>query len=589
MHFRLAVLLGLALVTSVSAKTTCKCLPGDSCFPPQSQWNTFAKGLSQPLISNQRPFASVCYNSSSNFNVAECASRSAVQFDPESLIDAGNTVQLINFQDELLSNGTILQCPFDPLPGVVCSQGRVPVYAINATTVVDIQKTVAFASQHNLHLVVRNTGHELLGRAFGVGSVELLVHHMQAVNFTDSFVPTNAPLSTPGQFAVTIQPGVQWGTLYELADQHNRSIAGGFSVGGTVGAGAGWPVGGGHSILSPFFGLGVDNILQYTVVLPNATLVTANAFTNTDLFWALRGGGAPSFGVVTSVTHRTHPNVPFTAAFYAAQADSDDSFLSLITLWNQHHNGMSDSGWGGVWPYFSNQLYLTLVSPGTPPTNPAALTALNSFYNASMQVEGVNVSLAITHPYPSFQAFVHDNLDDTSLGFGLNFSNFHVSGQRAYLSSWLLPRNLTAPENAAVLAKAFVSVPAGTPYMVGGGVVSTVPGNATAVTPAWRGAIADMTIIVSFNETTNASDYLAAQQATHAQIAPFQQLAPIPLGGQYLNEADVLESDWQEAQWGSNYARLLSIKKEVDPKDLLVVFHGVNSEGWDDEILCKTV
>lgn len=160
MHLRSTVLLSVLLATaaSSSAKTQCKCLPGDSCFPAQSQWSTFAKGLSQPLISNQRPFASVCYNSSSNFNAAECASRSAVQFDPESLIESQNTVQLINFQDVLFSNGTIQQCPFDPQPGDVCSQGRVPVYTINATTISDIQKTITFASQYNLHLVVRNTG-----------------------------------------------------------------------------------------------------------------------------------------------------------------------------------------------------------------------------------------------------------------------------------------------------------------------------------------------------------------------------------------------------------------------------------------------
>ena len=56
--------------------------------------------------------------------------------------------------------------------------------------------------------------------------------------------------------AVTLQPGVQWGEIYVLADQHNRSIAGGYSMDGTVGAAGGWPVGGGHSILSPFYGLG---------------------------------------------------------------------------------------------------------------------------------------------------------------------------------------------------------------------------------------------------------------------------------------------------------------------------------------------
>ena len=50
-----------------------------------------------------------------------------------------------------------------------------------------------------------------------------------------------------------------------------------------------------------------------------------------------------------------------------------------------------------------------------------------------------------------------------------------------------------------------------------------------------------------------------------------------------------MEPDWQQAHWGSNYARLLKIKQEIDPKDLLIVYHGVNSEAWDDEIVCKTV
>ncbi len=158
MRLRSAVLLSVLLAATANADKKCKCLPGDSCFPSQAEWDTFSKGLSQPLISNQRPFASVCYNTSSNFDAAECARRSAIQLDSEALIDAGNTVQLINFQDQLFSNGTVAQCPFDPQPGAVCDQGRVPVYSINATSVADIESTVAFASQHNLHLVIRNTG-----------------------------------------------------------------------------------------------------------------------------------------------------------------------------------------------------------------------------------------------------------------------------------------------------------------------------------------------------------------------------------------------------------------------------------------------
>jgi len=42
-----------------------------------------------------------------------------------------------------------------------------------------------------------------------------------------------------------------------------------------------------------------------------------------------------------------------------------------------------------------------------------------------------------------------------------------------------------------------------------------------------------------------------------------------------------------EAYWGPNYPRLLEIKRRIDPKDLLIVRKGVNSEAWDDEIICK--
>jgi hypothetical protein len=52
-------------------------------------------------------------------------------------------------------------------------------------------------------------------------------------------------------------------------------------------------------------------------------------------------------------------------------------------------------------------------------------------------------------------------------------------------------------------------------------------------------------------------------------------------------QPDILEPDWQQAYWGSHYPRLLAIKKKIDPKDLLIVRKGVNSEGWDDEIICK--
>src|ERR1700733_10716016 len=55
---------------------------------------------------------------------------------------------------------------------------------------------------------------------------------------------------------------------------------------------------------------GVDNVIQFTVVTADGRYLTVNAHKNTDLFWALRGGGGGTYAVVVSATYRTHPKFP---------------------------------------------------------------------------------------------------------------------------------------------------------------------------------------------------------------------------------------------------------------------------------------
>jgi FAD/FMN-containing dehydrogenase len=197
----------------------------------------------------------------------------------------------------------------------------------------------------------------------------------------------------------------------------------------------------------------VDNVLQFTVVLPNASHVIANKYMHPDLFWALRGGGGPSFGILTSVTYRTHENFPYTAVFYTASADSDESFLSLLELWMEQHNGMADAGWSGVWPVIKPGFFLTFFAQGTPPTNPAANATMEAFFNASRALPGVNVSLAMSKAYPSFQQWNLDNLVNSQNGFGFNYTAASISADpRVAVSSWLLPKNVTEPQNAKKVA-----------------------------------------------------------------------------------------------------------------------------------------
>ena len=148
------------------------------------------------------------------------------------------------------------------------------------------------------------------------------------------------------------------------------------------------------------------------------------------------------------------------------------------------------------------------------------------------------------------------------------------------------------------------------PYsLVGGGAVSNVDPDAASVNPAFRVMLSDLTIAFSWNVTTaSVQDVQNVRENVTTLMNGVR--AVTPAGGAYVNEVccfpkfyslvcnseltvwpqpDLLEPNWQTSYWGDHYPRLLAFKKNLDPKDLLIVLQGVNSEQWDPEILCKTV
>lgn len=108
-------------------------------------------------------------------------------------------------------------------------------------------------------------------------------------NWTDGFVKLGA--------------GLVFSEIHDYAAQNNRFVASGFSP--TVGI-IGWSIGGGHGPFGPGSGLGVDNILEVEIVNAKGELIIANSTTNSDLYWAIRGGGGSTWGVITYITVRAH-------------------------------------------------------------------------------------------------------------------------------------------------------------------------------------------------------------------------------------------------------------------------------------------
>ncbi|CAE6418437.1 unnamed protein product, partial [Rhizoctonia solani] len=185
-----------------------------------------------------------------------------------------------------------------------CHQGSVSPYYIEVKSAEDVSNGFAFSKRTGVPVVIKNSGHDYTGRSLAPGTLALWTQNLKYINYSTSFVPEGCNVSTAP--VLTFGAGQDMGSLYEFAEQHNITFIGG--SGKTVGAAGGWIQGGGHSILSNKYGMGVDRVRQFRVVTPDGVLRVVNACQNTDLFWALRGGGGGTFGVVMEASIEVVPH-----------------------------------------------------------------------------------------------------------------------------------------------------------------------------------------------------------------------------------------------------------------------------------------
>lgn len=198
--------------------------------------------------------------------------------------------------------------------------------------------TIAFAKENNIRFVIRNTGHDYLGRSTGAGSLSVWTHYLKDIEFLDW---TDATYT--GQ-AVKVGAGVQGYEILDASRARGLVVVGGECP--TVGLAGGYTQGGGHSALSTNYGLSADNVLEWEAVTADGQIVKASPTENPDLYWALSGGGAGNYAVVTSMTVKAFPDTHVgggTLAFYAADTTADQ-FYEGINAFHAALPAMVDAG-----------------------------------------------------------------------------------------------------------------------------------------------------------------------------------------------------------------------------------------------------
>jgi FAD/FMN-containing dehydrogenase len=482
-------------------------------------------------------------------------------------------------------------------------------YAVAAASTSDVVAAVNFARTHRLRLVVKGGGHSYKGTSNCADSLLIWTRAMNSVVLHDAFAPLGAA-AMPTQPAVSIGAGAMWIDAYDgVTTRGNRYVQGGGCT--TVGV-AGLVLGGGFGSFSKNYGTGAANLLEAEVVTADGVARIANAYTNPDLFWGLRGGGNGSLGAVTRLTLRTHP-LPeyFGGVFAKVSASSDAAYRALIgKVVEFYARELFNPSWGeqvSVGP--DNKLEIDMVFQGIDQAR-AEATWKPLFDWIRGQKEYAFVEPATVLAVPARHMWDVDWFKEHAPGVMVaddrpQAPRHHAvwegdQGQAGwfihrYSSQWL-PAALLSTQRQPQFVDALYAASrhwrvglhfnkglagaspdainatrdtATNPRVLDAFALAIVAGGGDAAYPGMPGATVDLAKVAERSERIGRA---------------VEELAKVaPDAGAYVSESDYFEPDWQKSFWGSNYSRLAAVKKKYDPDGLFFVHHGVGSEDWSDD------
>jgi FAD/FMN-containing dehydrogenase len=479
-------------------------------------------------------------------------------------------------------------------------------YAVAARNAADVAAAVNFARENNLRLVVKGTGHSYLGTSNAPDSLLVWTRAMNKVTLHEAFVGQGCEGRTAPVPAVTAEAGAMWIDLYHaVTTEAGRYVQGGGCT--TVGV-AGLVQSGGFGSFSKGFGTAAAGLLEAEVVTSDGKVRIVNACTNPDLFWALKGGGGGSFGVITKLTLRTH-ELPEFFGFVGGKikAKSDAAFRELISRFiGFYSDNLFNPHWGEQMKlYRDNTLELSMVCQGVDDGQVKRLW--QPFFDWAKSSKDLNASDlrgGAGKARPWWDVVARKRRGNNSMISdprpGAPATHAWWSGDQeqvgafvhGYDSLWLPASLLRRNQQQRLADVLFAASRHQDVEMHFNKGIAGAPAAAVAATrdTATNPAVVDAFVLVIIADGERPSypglarpamDTAAARRnARTIDLATAELRKIAPNAGSYVSESNYFNRSWQKEYWGTNYPRLRAIKRKYDPNGLFFVHHGVGSEDW---------
>jgi FAD/FMN-containing dehydrogenase len=405
-----------------------------------------------------------------------------------------------------------------------------PVRAV-VSSAAAVASTIRWATGNGVSFAIRSGGHSYEGFSQSTDLV-IDVRGMAAIALAAD------------KKSVSIGSGASLGAVYQALEPSSRAIPAGtcFPVGV-----AGHSLGGGFGLLGRPFGLACDSVLSMEVVDASGSIQNVSGEANPDLFWALRGGGNGSFGVVTKFNFRTSL-VGLVAKFAVTWSKPAAQAAKIVLAWQEWLDNLPQA--------VTCTLHLTRESGGTIKVHVAGLS-VGSESKLTVELKRLQ-KLAGSAVMLSTSTLSFARAATIFNGGGPAYESVLMKGKSDYVSEpmteqgvqTLLYGLLKAPGEIAVLCDSY------------GGAINKVASGATAF--VHRGNTRYLIQYFMQWENPAATDTnIAMMQTLYAAMRPFVS------GQSYVNYCDLdLGQGYARAYWGDNLPRLTTIKAAFDPKNI---------------------